>query len=81
MFLIIFGSVLTFTAGLSCETPCPMIIDYVCGTDGETYTNECLLQNEACDIKEKGNVLLKAYDGECIHNAGKMALKQQIYIL
>ena len=31
-----------------CDPNCPKILFHVCGTDGVTYNNECLLNLEAC---------------------------------
>ena len=41
---------------------CPTEPDIVCGTDGRTYTNLCLLNKQACQSKSQLQIL---YKGEC----------------
>ena len=44
---------------------CPKTRNYICGSDGKTYRNECQMQKRAC----KGPHIDVAYNGRC--SAGK----------
>ncbi|XP_045617354.1 four-domain proteases inhibitor [Procambarus clarkii] len=44
-----------------CKKGCPKNIDPVCGSDGVTYSNLCLLENAQCDDP----TLSLQYDGPC----------------
>lgn len=46
----------------NCNIVCPLVFDPVCGTDGKTYGNACLLAAEnACN----GTNVKIAHKGEC----------------
>ncbi|KAG9408845.1 hypothetical protein AC1031_020691 [Aphanomyces cochlioides] len=44
-----------------CKTACIDVIQYVCGSNGQTYNNACELKNAACDTAG----LTQVSDGEC----------------
>ena len=46
---------------LDCEKPCPKIWGPICGSDGETYGNECLFEIAQC----KNPSLTITHKGDC----------------
>ena len=44
------------------ERTCPQFTDAVCGTDGETYLNDCVMKARSC---RKGVLVEKSKDGAC----------------
>ena len=46
----------------NCPKACPLIYAPVCGSDGKTYSNECMMKATAC---ENGEDITKAHDGPC----------------
>ena len=64
----IFGFFAGFAFAEKCAQMCPMNIEEVCGSDGNTYTNNCSLETAACELRnaKTGINLVKAYDGTCV---------------
>lgn len=50
------------SASCACPLKCPLKYDPVCGTDGETHVNTCLLKLKSCQDNSDMSV---AYSGEC----------------
>ncbi|CAB3998011.1 Kazal-type serine ase inhibitor 1 [Paramuricea clavata] len=59
-----------------CQQFCPAIYAPVCGSDGKTYDNMCLL--EVADCESDGNIT-KIHDGPCITNKVCPAFCSLIY--
>ncbi|ROT65402.1 hypothetical protein C7M84_016635 [Penaeus vannamei] len=52
-------------AASSCPENCNRKFAPVCGSDGETYNNECILNVAICQAQQRGVKVAKAYDGAC----------------
>ena len=54
-----------------CQLMCPRNFRPVCGSDGQTYSNECQLKSQACLAKKSVRV---AHDGACGENSSAIHL-------
>ena len=48
-----------------CDFPCNRMAKPVCGNDGKTYSNECIMRHEACIKKQ---AIKKVSDGSCVES-------------
>ena len=55
-----------------CSKTCPRVFEPVCGDDGETYANECLLKLESCGSASKA--IKKISSGACDGKAIPVAI-------
>ena len=62
---------------LACDKPCTRIYRPVCGTDGKTYSNKCLLSIAKC--KSRGEIK-KYHNGKCHKSKYLQRLYLQIYL-
>ena len=60
--LIVFLFIVFYIKEPKCPAGCPKILAPVCGSDGKTYDNMCLL--EVADCKSEVNIT-KVHDGPC----------------
>lgn len=48
-----------------CNKTCGRLSQPVCGSDGTTYANKCMLRNAKCRASKLGKKLLLQYEGAC----------------
>ncbi|KAJ3099545.1 hypothetical protein HDU97_002946, partial [Phlyctochytrium planicorne] len=70
-FTLISVAVMGTTALPSCEKGCPKIYQPVCGSNGITYSNECLFSIAQC----KDQSLSKSFNGTCPEACDKPCTK------
>merc|ERR1712002_168502 len=47
----------------SCRIRCPMHLRFVCGSDGKTYANECVMRRASCAKQE---AIVAVHKGKCL---------------
>lgn len=50
------------------ERDCPWNVDLICGSDDQSYLNECVMKARACKAGKKVTVKRKGYCGEWSRN-------------
>jgi len=51
-------------ASCKCYTDCEAGTSHVCGSDGKTYRNRCVLEREACNLQKNISVMGQGSCGE-----------------
>ena len=46
------------------EDDCPWKVDLICGSDGQSYLNECVMRARACKAGKNVTRVRKGYCGE-----------------
>ena len=52
-----------------CPVYCNRMYMPVCGSDGKTYSTECMLRFDKCNIREKSGLTMVS-EGECVKYRG-----------
>ena len=54
-----------------CNQACPLNYEPVCGSDGRTYANECVMKSEACNNQK---MIIVKHQGTCKRKLEELAM-------
>merc|ERR1712212_824393 len=63
VFIALLALVAAASASLSCHMRCKHHLRFVCGSNGKTYANECVMRHAACIKRE---AITAVYKGKCL---------------